>query len=166
MHMYFVVFLGLTTLYLSKHYINGKIDMEIIRKGTKEEMEFVHKKLDEFNSRQVPHHKEKIWESFNLFSTDGDGKIIAGITASLIMDSCISIHALWVDEKYRHKGVGSRLLSKLENDAKSVGAQLAHLDTFDFQALGFYQKNGYEIFGTLDGSPCSGHKRYYMRKQL
>ncbi len=140
--------------------------MEIIRKGSKEDVEFVNQKLDEFNLIQMPFHKEKIWEDFNLFATDDEGNVIAGITASLIMDTCLSIHVLWVDEKSRHKGIGSRLLSKLENDAKDIGAQLAHLDTFDFQALEFYQKNGYEIFGTLDGSPCGDHKRYYMRKSL
>ena len=39
------------------------------------------------------------------------------------------------------------------------------LDTFEFQALGFYQKQGYEIFGTLEGY-CKKYERYYLRKKL
>jgi hypothetical protein len=39
------------------------------------------------------------------------------------------------------------------------------LDTFDFQARGFYERNGYELFGTLDDCP-PGHKRYYLKKAL
>lgn len=140
--------------------------MEIIRKGTKEEMEFVDGKLDAFNLTKMPWHKEKIWEHFNLFATDDNGKIIGGIIANLLMDECLSIYVLWVDEAFRYKKIGSRLLSQLEEDAKKIGAQVSHLDTFDFQALEFYQKSGYEIFGTLEGSPCKGHKRYYMRKNL
>ncbi len=26
----------------------------------------------------------------------------------------------------------------------------AHLDTFDFQARGFYEKNGFHVFGTIE----------------
>ena len=48
---------------------------------------------------------------------------------------------------------------------KKLGATLAHLDTFDFQAKDFYLKHGYEVFGILDDCP-KGHKRYYMKKVL
>lgn len=36
---------------------------------------------------------------------------------------------------------------------------------FSFQALPFYQKQGYEIFGTLDRFP-DAHQRYFLRKTL
>ena len=38
------------------------------------------------------------------------------------------------------------LLNKVESEAKAIGATLAHLDTFDFQAKDFYIKHGYEVF--------------------
>jgi hypothetical protein len=56
-------------------------------------------------------------------------------------------------------------LQKVENDAIKLGANIAHLDTFDFQAKDFYIKQGYEIFGILEGCPI-GHKRYYLFKHL
>ena len=40
------------------------------------------------------------------------------------------------------KKLGSLLLEEVENDAKSKGAKLIHLDTFDFQAKEFYEKQG------------------------
>ena len=41
----------------------------------------------------------------------------------------------------------------------------ALLDTYNFQALGFYQKNGYKVFGRLTG--FSGkHDRHYLHKEL
>jgi len=46
-----------------------------------------------------------------------------------------------------------------------MGATLAHLDTFDFQAKDFYIKNSYKIFGVLENCPA-GHKRYYFSKSL
>lgn len=137
-----------------------------IRKGTEDEADFLRKMIDEFNSSKVPFHKEKIFEDASLFVTDDNNKIIGGVLANLIMDSSLSIHVLWIEENFRHQKIGSQLLSKLEQNAILAGAHMAHLDTFDFQALEFYQKNGYEIFGVLEGSPCQGHKRYYMRKDL
>jgi hypothetical protein len=57
------------------------------------------------------------------------------------------------------------LLQKVEDQAKSFGSKLLHLDTFDFQARDFYLKQGYEIFGTLENCP-EGHNRYYFQKKL
>ncbi len=57
------------------------------------------------------------------------------------------------------------MLNKVEAEAKSIGAKLIHLDTFDFQAKDFYLKYGYKIFGVLNNCP-PGHERYYMKKTL
>jgi hypothetical protein len=67
------------------------------------------------------------------------------------------------DKKY--KNLSSFLLNKVETEAKAMGARLAHLDTFDFQAKDFYLKHGYKIFGVLDDCP-PGHKRFYLKKVL
>jgi hypothetical protein len=48
---------------------------------------------------------------------------------------------------------------------RKVGCTMSHLDTFDFQARDFYERNGYELFGALDDCP-PGHKRYYLKKAL
>ena len=75
------------------------------------------------------------------------------------------VDVLVVDQKYHKKGLGSKLLSHVEDEAKKFGATLAHLDSFDFQAKDFYLKHGYEVFGVLEDYP-KGHKRYYMKKGL
>jgi len=46
-----------------------------------------------------------------------------------------------------------------------MGCRISHLDTFDFQAKGFYEKLGYTVFGVLEDCP-EGHNRYYMSKKL
>ena len=61
------------------------------------------------------------------------------------------------------KNLGSLLLEEVENDAKSKGAKLIHLDTFDFQAKEFYEKQGYIVFGILENCP-EKHYRYYLKK--
>ena len=73
------------------------------------------------------------------------------------------IDTLWVDGKYRGKGLGSKLLAEVERTAKEKGCYLIHLDTFDYQAKEFYKKQDYKVFGVLEDCP-KGHCRYYLRK--
>ena len=68
-------------------------------------------------------------------------------------------------EEYRKMGYGAQLLQELEKVAKEEKCSMIHLDTFDFQAKGFYEKNGFEVFGTLENCP-PGHARYYMKKEI
>jgi ribosomal protein S18 acetylase RimI-like enzyme len=73
------------------------------------------------------------------------------------------IDLMWVQEELRGRGHGHRLLTHAEDEARRRGAQHAYLDTFSFQAPGFYQKHGYCVFGELQDFP-PGHRRYYLRK--
>lgn len=52
-------------------------------------------------------------------------------------------------------------MDRIEHAAGARGANAAHLDTYDFQALGFYEKRGYRVFGQLDDYP-PGHTRYFL----
>ena len=45
------------------------------------------------------------------------------------------------------------------------GCFAAALDTHSYEALGFYQKRGYEVFGALEDCP-PGHTKYFLRKRL
>jgi hypothetical protein len=51
-----------------------------------------------------------------------------------------------------------------EGRAVERGCHSAWVDTFSFQAPGFYRKLGYEVFGELDYPP--EHKRFFLRKRL
>lgn len=98
-----------------------------------------------------------------VFKEDNDKKI-GGITGD-ILGNWLRIRYLWVDKAYRGKNIGIELLHAMENAAKEKGAKYAEVDTFSFQALPFYQKQGFEIFGTLENYPISD-KKYYLRKDL
>jgi len=72
---------------------------------------------------------------------------------------------VWVDEKFRRQRLGTQLVRAMESEALQRGCHAAYLDTFSYQAKPFYEKLGYEVFGTLDDYPL-GHQRFYMRKTL
>ncbi|MFN7038740.1 MAG: GNAT family N-acetyltransferase [Alphaproteobacteria bacterium] len=127
--------------------------------------EILNQYIIDYNLSKVPFPKNPPWESIN-YVIKKDNTIVAGITSALIMNNILSIDVLFVSEKYRIQKYGSLLLEKVENEAKNKGAYLVQLDTFEFQALGFYQKHCYEIFGILEDCPSKGHKRYYLKKNL
>ena len=131
--------------------------------ATTSEAEVLHNKLDKFNADQLAFKGQM--ECLLDFIVKDHQSIIAGVRGCFYLEKCLFVNILFVDEKYRHKKLGSLLLNKVETEAKVRGATLAHLDTFDFQAKEFYHKQGYEVFGTLEDCP-PGHTRYYMKKKL
>jgi ribosomal protein S18 acetylase RimI-like enzyme len=92
------------------------------------------------------------------------GSVIGGLLGFILWNGCF-ISALWVEEAVRRKGIGKRLLAMPEKVATQNQCQHIHLDTFDFQAPGFYEKQGCRVFGAISDYPM-GHKRYYLVKHL
>lgn len=100
----------------------------------------------------------------SVFEKDVTGNIIAGLVASTYWKR-LDIRYLWVDVEHRGNGLSSQLLMVAENEAIRRGCRYAQVDTFDFQALGLYLKQGYQVFGELDGYE-NNHKRSYLQKLL
>ena len=132
--------------------------------STDEECELISDEIMHFNARAVP-FTQKETPIFKRYVIKNNNEIIAGINAVIYHWGMLFIDEIFVRETYRHQKLGSYLISKVEQEAKELGATLSHLDTFDFQAKDFYLKQGYEIFGTLENCPPN-HNRYYLKKSL
>ncbi|WP_052285021.1 GNAT family N-acetyltransferase [Kluyvera genomosp. 1] len=78
----------------------------------------------------------------------------------------LSIDYLWVSDSARGSGVGSQLIKTAEQTARQKGCQFALVDTISFQALPFYQKQGYVLKTTLDDFPLEGMARHYLTRKL
>ena len=105
------------------------------------------------------------WTPLDFVIKDEAGIEIAGILAGIGYWNGLDIKILWVAEDYRKSGIGSQLLKHAEDVAREIGATVAMLDTFDFQAEGFYLKNGYEVIGEVQNFP-PGYRRIYLSKRL
>lgn len=127
--------------------------------------EYIDEKLIEYNLSRVPAKQDDLFRPVSLKIEDVQGNIVAGCLAVIYCWNILAVEIVWVDEAHRGKGLGSRLLREAEDRARGLGCRLVHLDTFDFQAREFYEKNGYTVFGTLEDCP-EGHCRYYMSKKL
>ena len=95
---------------------------------------------------------------------DSTGIVVGGILGHTRW-RWLYIAKLWVDDRARGQGLGTRLMAAAEELARSRGCTDVSLDTFDYQARPFYEKLGYELFGTLEGYP-PGSRQYYLRKRL
>lgn len=97
-----------------------------------------------------------------VVARDEADTIIGGSYGDLLWDWCY-VKRLWVHANWRKHGLGSNLLHGIEAAAIEQGFSRFHLETTSFQALEFYQKHGYSLFGVLNDKPV-GHKRYYLKK--
>jgi ribosomal protein S18 acetylase RimI-like enzyme len=92
------------------------------------------------------------------------GKIVGGIVAQIFF-GWMFVEFFWIDDKHRGRGLGQRLLEAAEAQARKKGVKNVYLDTFSFQAPGFYKKLGYREFGRLKKYPA-GHDRVWLTKAL
>jgi GNAT superfamily N-acetyltransferase len=72
---------------------------------------------------------------------------------------------LWVAEPARGAGNATRLLQAAEAYAIERGCHGTVLASHSFQARPFYEKRGYEVFGTLEDYP-PGHRLFLLKKRL
>jgi GNAT superfamily N-acetyltransferase len=103
-------------------------------------------------------------KAIRIFLQDPEGAVVGGIDG-LAFGGWVYVKLLWVDAALRGHGHGTTLLRRMEEEAARLGCRNAHLDTYSFEARPFYERNGYEVFATLDDFP-PGHKKHFLRKQL
>ena len=99
-----------------------------------------------------------------IFVRDGDGAIIAGLTA-YTWGGTLRILVLWVHENWQRHGYGTQLLAAAEQEALARGCEQAVVDTHSFQAPQFYPKRGYSVCGVIADFPV-GYQEIVFQKRL
>ena len=73
---------------------------------------------------------------------------------------------LFVEKEYRSKGLGTRLLKSIEEQAASVGVKHIWLWTSGDEALRFYRRQEYNKFTEMENWYSDGSSRVGLRKTL
>ena len=107
--------------------------------------------LEAYNEGRWPQHPP--WQPFAIFLRD-EAQIVAGLAGETYC-GWLFVKYLWVSEGLRSRGVGRELMARAEVLARERGCHSAWLDTFSFQARGFYETLGYQEFGRLDTRPTT-----------
>ena len=141
--------------------MNLTYEITLEEKPDPNDINFVRKKLEEYNNLYL---KSDNFMHLNVYLRDSQGRIQSGLIGMTYW-GWLYVEILWVEKEIRRKGYGNKVLAAAEQEAIRRGCRFAHLDTLSFQALGFYKKQGYEVFGELKDLPI-GHTRYFMKKVL
>jgi len=92
------------------------------------------------------------------------GAIVAGLWG-VASYRWLFVQYLVVPASMRGHGHGSALMLAAESEARRLDCVGLWLDTFSFQARGFYEKLGYRCFGQIDDYP-PGEARFFLSKRI
>ncbi len=125
--------------------------------------------LEGFNARYFQ-QKDKSFElnTFVIYAKDGQSKTIGGLCGYIFEGASGTwayVDYAWVDESKRHQGIGTQLFEKMEIFANAKRCDYIQLFTFAYQAVGFYQKLGFECVGIIP-EWIENYEAVFFRKQL
>ncbi len=128
--------------YSNKAKLYKKIDKAIIKYNYKKS------KNDNLNPKI---YKRKIKnEGFYLYD---EGTLVGGTGFYIDEYNWIYIDILFIKEKYRRSGYGTKLIENIVEYAKIHKCTGIKAETWNFQAKPFYEKKGFELYGILKDHP-------------
>ena len=99
----------------------------------------------------------------NFLAFDND-KLIGG-AIGFVEFNWYFLDLLYIDEEYRNRNIGTNLIKEIEKFALEEHLTGVRMETWNFQAKGFYEKNGYSVFGEIKDCP-PGTIDYHLKKEF
>jgi GNAT superfamily N-acetyltransferase len=75
------------------------------------------------------------------------------------------VNVLFVPELLRGSGIGTKLMREAEAEALRRGCRGGLVDTFSFQARPFYERLGYQVFGSMPDCP-PGQTLFFLSRKF
>lgn len=100
---------------------------------------------------------------FAVFVRDESDRVIAGVSGTMWGGYC-ELHAMWVDERARGRGLARRLMAGAEAAARERGRGVVAFLAYDLLARGLYERLGYETVGVIDGFPAGSAARWFQKR--
>jgi ribosomal protein S18 acetylase RimI-like enzyme len=138
--------------------------MNIAKQEIEEDREFIRSKVIEHNAASLPEEKQSPKEQISFIARNEENEIIGGLTGTAYWGH-MHIDFLWVDPKARGQRIGEQLMQQMEQYSRRQQYSLLAVETFSFQAPGFYKKQGFREFGVLEDHP-KGHSKHFFEKRL
>ena len=99
------------------------------------------------------------------YAVDGDRLVGGCVGRTEDVWHWLTVDTMRVDPERRGDGLGRALLASVEQQARDRGCRWSKLNTFDFQAPGFYVACGYVEYGREEDYP-PGHVNHLLRRTL
>ena len=128
---------------------------------TEEQAEEIETRLEEFDEEYITYKMN----GFIRIGMEDNGRLIAGLDACVTAFRILYVSTAFVDEEYRRKGVGEKLIREMEKRAAAMGVNTIRLDTFNWQGKEFYEALGYQSAGHYDNTE-DGYSEYFFLKRI
>jgi GNAT superfamily N-acetyltransferase len=102
-------------------------------------------------------------EPFGIFVRDDEQRIVAGISG-MTWGGCCELHAMWVDEPLRGRGLARALMAEAESVARLRGCSVVQFFAYDLLAAGLHEHLGYETVGVVEDCPAGSAARWYRKR--
>jgi GNAT superfamily N-acetyltransferase len=133
----------------------------ITEDGRNEDREAIWRPLIAYNTSHAPNPDYRM---LGLLIKDDRGETLGGLWGRSAYE-WLFVELLFVPEAMRGTGLGTRLMLQAEEVALARGCRGMWLDTFSFQARGFYEKLGFSVFGELKDRPRGG-SQFWLQKRI
>lgn len=127
--------------------------------------QFVLKGLEANNRAKCEWFKENDYvddNDYNFLAYD-DEKVVGG-AIGYVLYNWYFLDLLWLEESYRGKDIGTFLIKRIEEYAKEENLTGVRMETWNFQAKGFYEKMGYKVYATIEDCPPGTIDYFFMKK--
>ncbi len=128
-------------------------------------------RLRKNNMEKCSWFKDNISEDINISSVKNNNflafdndKLIGG-AIGFVEYNWYFLDLLYIDEEYRNRNIGTNLIKEIEKFALKEHLTGVRMETWNFQAKGFYEKNGYSVFGEIKDCP-PGTIDYHLKKEF
>lgn len=103
---------------------------------------------------------------FTLFVAELHGQVVGYVCLLVYKHTCL-IYSIAVDEAYRGRGIGKKLLETAEKYARDSGAEKVQLEVrCDNNAVKLYQRHGYSVKNIKRKYYGDNGDAFHMEKQL
>jgi len=123
---------------------------------------------DTFHKGLHRHSVEHVGDGYKGFRIrlvirDRRGELIGGLSAWTTLRNLI-FEEVWIDERFRRKGLGRMLVMEMERIARENGCIASQAYCFSFQSPEFFEKMGYKTLGVSNGYPPPVSELYLIKK--
>ena len=115
----------------------------------------------EYLNPNIYNNKQK----YNGFYLYDNKELIGGVGFYIDYYNWVFIEDLYINPSYRGQSYGTQLINKVKQFAKEHSCTGIRVETWDFQARPFYEKNGFTLYGELKNHPV-GRIDYLLKIEL
>jgi GNAT superfamily N-acetyltransferase len=90
-------------------------------------------------------------------------RVVGGLTGRTSL-GLLFVDLCYLPAELRGSGIGTEILRQAEDEGRRRGCRSAVVYTISFQAPGFYQRNGWRVFGEVPSA--DGTSRVFLTKSL